>query len=89
MRLCEGSPVRRRVTSKPWFGPKRHLGWGWRVASAEGAVATGIFLVLLVVAANVLSGAARIIGFVALVILFMLVVLLTGGPPAGPEPPDG
>jgi hypothetical protein len=81
--------VSRRLTAKPWFGPKRHLGWGWRVASREGAVATGLFLVLLVLAANVLNASTRVLAFIALVILFLILVRLTGGPPGGPEAPDG
>ena len=73
-----------RVTSKPWFGPKKYLGWGWRVVSWEGRVATAIFVALMITA-GLLAGRSRVIALAVLIIAFGVVVLFTGDRPGGPS----
>jgi hypothetical protein len=73
------------VTGKPWFGPKQHVGWGWRMASWEGRVTSAVFLALMVAAALIWHGSARVIPLIGLLVLYLLVILLTGDPPGGPR----
>ncbi len=73
-----------RVTSKPWFGPKRSLGWGWRIVSWEGRLASAVF-VLLMVGGAMVGGNSRLVPMAVLVVLFLVIVLLTGDPPGGPS----
>ncbi len=75
-----------RVTSKPWFGPKRRLGWGWRIVSWEGRLVSAVFLMLMVASATV-GGNSRFLPMTVLLVLFMVIVLLTGDPPGGPLSP--
>jgi len=35
----------KRLTNKPWFGPKRLIGWGWAPTSWEGGVVAITYLV--------------------------------------------
>lgn len=84
-RLWQSELVRTRVTKKAWFGPKRVIGWGWSVASWEGRVATAAFLGLIVASRLVWHST---LAAVALLILFVVVVLLTGDPPGRPERRD-
>ena len=70
-----------RVTAKPWFGPKRYLGWGWTPVSWEGWVAIGIFCVLLLAVVILWQGVASVIGVTVLVVALLGVCLLTGDPP--------
>ncbi len=77
--------MRTRVTKKPWFGPKQHLGWGWRVASWEGRLTSAVFLALMVAAALTLHASARVVALVVLLSVYLVVVVLTGDPPGGPR----
>lgn len=77
-----------RVTSKPWFGPKRDLGWGWRVVSWEGRLASAVFILLMVGSAMV-GGSWRPLLMAVLLVLFLVIVLLTGDPPGGPSAAPG
>ena len=70
-----------RVTSKPWFGPKRYLGWGWTPVSWEGWTAIGVFLALFLPAVIVLQGAEKVIAVVVLLGALLAVCVLTGDPP--------
>ncbi len=76
--------MRTRLTKKPWFGPKRQVGWGWSVTSWEGRLAAAVFFVLAIAAALTLHGSARVASLVGLLVVFGVVVLLTGDPPGGP-----
>ena len=38
-----------RLTKKPWFGPKKYVGWGWRVTSWQGALILAVFVTLIIV----------------------------------------
>lgn len=76
--------MRRRAIRREWFRPRRHLGWRWIVTSPEGWVVTGLFLLLVVLSA-VIWGAEAWRAIVALVVVFFLVVILTGDPPGGPR----
>jgi hypothetical protein len=70
-----------RVTSKPWFGPKRSLGWGWTPVHWEGWLVIGAFIVLLLVSVVELHGAISVIAVTVLVFALLAVCLLTGDPP--------
>lgn len=76
--------MRTRVTKKPWFGPKLGVGWGWRVASWEGRLTSAIFIVAVILVAVTVHGSARALALVGLLVLFAVVILLTGDPPGGP-----
>jgi hypothetical protein len=76
----------RRLTKKPWFGPKRYVGWGWRVASWQGWVVTAVMAVLFFLDLALLEGVARWAGLAVVLGLYLLVVVLTGTPPGGRRP---
>jgi hypothetical protein len=69
-----------RVTSKPWFGPKRSFGWGWTPVSWEGWVVIGAFMALSLVSVVDLQGAISVIAVTVLVCALLAVCLLTGDP---------
>lgn len=73
-----------RRTSKPWFGPKRRIGWGWTPTSWEGWVATAVFIVLVTAAHNAWHGVAAGIAVGALILAFLALAAFTGDPPGGP-----
>ena len=75
----------RRLTRTPWFEPKRYFGWGWRVATWQGWVATAIFAVLFVGALAVFGGVARWVAVAVVLLAYLVVVVLTGTPPGGPR----
>jgi hypothetical protein len=75
----------RRLTSKPWFGPKRFLGWGLTIASWQGAVVTITAGALVIASVAILR--PLVVGIavaVAILIVFVYVALRTGDPPGGP-----
>jgi hypothetical protein len=76
--------MRTRVTPKPWFGPKRALGWGWTPVSWEGWVTTGVFVALTIVVGSFWGG-HLLLPLIVLIVAFLVVVFLTGDPPGGPE----
>jgi hypothetical protein len=73
------------VTNKAWFGPKRHLGWGWTPCSWEGWAATGAFALAVVVIFSALHGVAAVLGAVIAFIAFGAVMVATGTPPGDPR----
>ena len=76
----------RRLTRKPWFGPKRYVGWGWSISSWQGVVVTVLAVALIVLTLTVLGrGAAGWVAVVFVAVLYLVVVALTGDPPGGPE----
>ena len=75
----------RRVTEKPWFGPKKYVGWGWRISTWQGRVVTLIALVLLVASLRLLDGTARYLAAGFVVVMYLGVIVLTGDPPGGPK----
>jgi hypothetical protein len=74
----------RRITKKAWFGPKKYVGWGWSITSWEGRVVTGVFFVLVILCTLLWHGSA-LIPIVVLLLLYGLVVVLTGDPPGSPK----
>ena len=74
-------PLRR--TRRPWFGPKRIFGWGWRVTSWQGWVVTAIMLGL-ILAARAVWGARAWPAVIVLIAVYLVIVVLTGDPPGGP-----
>jgi hypothetical protein len=77
-------PMRTRVTSKAWFGPRKYFGWGWRPVSWEGWLAAATFAALFVVGI-VAWPHSRPIVVVAGVALYGVVVVLSGDRPGGPR----
>ena len=75
--------MRTRLTSRPWFGPKKNIGWGWRITSWEGLLTTVIFALALVMI-SLFWRDSRLFPIAMLVVLYVVVVLLTGDPPGGP-----
>jgi hypothetical protein len=74
----------RRLTRTAWFGPKRYLGWGWRIASWQGWVVTGVALGLVLDARRLWPSVALPM-IVVVLVLYLAVVVLTGDPPGGPR----
>ena len=74
----------RRITKKSWFGPKKLVGWGWRVTSWQGWVVTGVFFVFVILCTLLFRGSAWI-PILVLLLLYGVVVVLTGDPPGGPS----
>lgn len=73
-----------RLTRKPWFGPKRLIGWGWAPASWQGWLVMAVFLVAVAAVAVLLTGTARALAAVALLVILLLTTYLTGEPPGPP-----
>jgi hypothetical protein len=73
-----------RLTRKPWFGPKRLIGWGWAPASWQGWLVMAVFLVAVAAVAVFLTGTARALAAVALLVILLLTTYLTGEPPGPP-----
>lgn len=76
--------MRTRLTAKPWFGPKRYLGWGWTPVAWQGWLTTGILILLLIASDLIWTGTSAVVAIVVLVVLHLCVVVLTGDPPGGP-----
>ena len=75
-----------RFTKKAWFGPKKYVGWGWRILSWKGAVASAAFVALIVVSGIAFRGSvAGALIVVGLIGAFLVVAWLTGTPPGGPS----
>jgi hypothetical protein len=74
----------RRGTSKPWFRPKRYLGWARRIVSWEGRLTSAVFG-LLMVGRTMFGGNSRLVPIAVLLVLFLVIVLLTGDPPGSPS----
>lgn len=71
----------KRYAKEPWFGPKR-IGWGWRPLTWQGWLSTFIFVGLVVGVSSLFGRSAFSLGLiVGLLIVFMLVIFVTGGPP--------
>jgi hypothetical protein len=70
-----------RVTKKPWFGPKRTLGWGWSPSSWEGWLAMGVFVVLVLGSVLLWPGVPGVVAVVVLIGALLALCLLTGDPP--------
>jgi hypothetical protein len=70
-----------RVTNRPWFGPKRTIGWGWTPVSWQGVVVSVVFLVLVLASVIFWQGWGAAIAVPVLVGLLLVVCLLTGDPP--------
>ena len=67
--------MRTRLTSRPWFGPKKNIGWGWRITSWEGLLTTVIFALALVMI-SLFWRDSRLFPIAMLVVLYVVVVLL-------------
>ena len=65
------------------LGRRKYIGWGWRITSWEGLLITAIFALLLV-SSIVIWRDSRLFPIAVLVVLYVVVVLLTGDPPGGP-----
>ena len=76
------------VGTKAWFGPRRY-GWppGWEPVSWEGWLATLVF-VIVVVGGVLLEGGVRVVTMVVSVAAWLVVCVLKGTSPGGPEAGD-
>lgn len=76
----------KRTTKEPWFGPKKYLGWGWSIASWQGAVVVIILVALLAgdftLFHRTLTG---ILGALAILVIFAFLAMLTADLPGGPK----
>jgi hypothetical protein len=72
----------RRITKEPWFGPKRFVGWGWRIASPQDLVVTVVFGALAVSGVFLLRRWSWLV-LLVLLALYQGVVVLTEDPPGG------
>lgn len=70
-----------RLTKTAWFGPKRHLGWGWRPVAWQGWVVVIVFVGLSLASTLALSGTASAVGVVVLIALLLGIIVVTGDPP--------
>lgn len=71
------------ILKRGWFGPKR-IGWGASPATWQGWAATGVFIVAMLVTANVFREESWVwLVMAALVAAFITVVLLTYDKNAG------
>ena len=72
------------ITSRPWFGPKKYLGWGWTPITWEGWLATAVFLIAFLVCFLVIGGGPGVAAGLVLMAAYLGVVVLTGTKPGGP-----
>jgi hypothetical protein len=63
---------------KPWFGPKRFIGWGASPASWEGWVVTAIYILLVIVTFKNLGRNLAVGVFIGLTIILLVIIKLTG-----------
>lgn len=68
-----------RLTTKPWFGPKRGLGWGWTPCSPAGWVTFAVFTAAIVLAVAVWHAPFWVP--LVLIAALLLVIVLTGDAP--------
>ena len=73
------------ITRYPWFGPKKHLGWGWTPITWEGWLVTLLFCVaargVFVLLGPGLAGTA---GLILCIVALIATCFLTGTKPGGP-----
>jgi hypothetical protein len=75
-----------RIGTKPWFGPKLMLGWGWSPISAEGWVATGATIGVVVVMAVAVDNVPVMLTVDALAVIALIALcMLKGTSPGGPR----
>jgi len=73
------------ITRTPWFGPKKHLGWGWTPITWQGWVVTALFCVLApLVVVRLGPGFPGVCGLILCIAAFLGVCVLTGTKPGGP-----
>lgn len=75
------------LTKKPWFGPKRYVGWGLSPRTWQGVVVMLVFvaLILLTDVFFLKDLILRLVAVGILFVLFILITILTGGKPGGPK----
>jgi hypothetical protein len=72
--------------SRPWFGPKRHIGWGWRPVSWQGWTVTAIFLASAVTAVHHFGRTtAGALGVGGCLLAYFAVICITRAKPGGPS----
>ena len=71
-----------RLTSQPWFGPRRVFGWGWSPISWQAWVVIALFVVgVTCVIVLVHSVVLMLLLEAGLILALIVVCLLTSGPP--------
>ena len=72
------------IVKQPWFGPKRHFGWGWTPVRWQGWAVTGAYLlVILAIVLELVPRAASPWAAVGATALLLVIARLTGGEPGG------
>ena len=74
------------ITSRPWFGPKKYIGWGWTAVAWQGwavvmvfiGASLGFYLYLGVTASFALAEFLCVVALLG-------VCILTGTKPGGPR----
>jgi hypothetical protein len=75
----------KRLTKKPWFGPKRLFGWGWSPCSWEGYLMMMAYIILAILIVNHFHEPTAAIESVAvLAVIFLVAIALTSDKPGGP-----
>jgi len=74
------------LTKEPWFGPKNYVGWGLSPRTWQGGIIMFVFIAAVMLAIFLAKDLLmKFITLGILVILFIIIVLLTGGKPGGPK----
>ena len=74
----------RRLTKTAWFGPKRYAGWGVSPRGPQGYAVSVVLLAAMVADVRFVGGPLRYVGVAAILVVWLLVILLTGDRPGGP-----
>jgi hypothetical protein len=73
------------ITKRPWFGPKRYVGWGWTPVSWEGWAVTAIFAVAAIAGrAHFGPGMPGVVAIGVCLTAYLGIIVLTGTKPGGP-----
>lgn len=74
-------PVGRRLTRKPWFGPRPGRGWGLTPVSWEGFVVLVVFAGLVTAAHMTCPENVALMVDVVLILALLGIAITTGDPP--------
>jgi hypothetical protein len=72
------------LVDKPWFGPKRILGWGWIPITWQGWMVVAVFFAAILAGAYLIPGTiVKVVVELVLVLALLAVCALTGTRPGG------
>ena len=70
------------IPDYPWFGPRNGMSWGWAPISWEGKFLSFAFIMLGVALSVLVKDRRKLLLYSGgLVFAFIMLALLTGGPP--------